>query len=433
MRTEIRVLAPFADYTERLTACRFRLTRENDTQLVDLKGCGVAREAHIVGAGIGGLAVAAILAKTDWKVVVHERASMLREVGAGIFLKENGLQVLEELGPLEDLIDKGTRLRKSNLKDANGRSLLARDISAERVYTVLRADLHQHLTTLAAKWGVEVQTSADIVDVQPDGRLSTADGHDYKADLIIGADGLNSITRRKMGLEVSCVMLPNGSSRMLVPQTDGDLKDESVEQWVGHKRVLAVPVGKSLVYLCASAKESDVRGVQLPFDVGYWGKLFPAYAEQFSRVDPSTVIHHRHGLVHVNAWSKGKVAILGDAVHGQPPNLGQGAGLSISNAGSLAHILEAERDVPRALAAWEAKERRLTEQVQNWSENWDHFVHKWPVGVERLRSVVIWGLANAPATRRHWGKLYRGLNQPVGVAAASPNKAGSSNRLTASN
>jgi 2-polyprenyl-6-methoxyphenol hydroxylase-like FAD-dependent oxidoreductase len=393
----------------------------------------MAREAHIIGAGIGGLTAAAILAKTGWKVVAHERANTLREVGAGIFLKENGLQVLEELGPLDDLIARGTRLRQSNLKDANGRKLLARDISAERVYTVLRADLHQHLTTLAAKWGVDVQTSADIVDVHPDGRLNMAGGQEYRADLVVGADGLNSIARRKMGLEVSCVALPNGSSRMLVPQVDGDLKDESVEQWVGHKRVLGVPVGRSLMYLCASAKESDSRGVRLPFDVGYWSKLFPAYADLFSRVDPSTVIHHRHGLVHVNGWSKGKVAILGDAVHGQPPNLGQGAGMSISNAGSLAHILESEPDVPRALAAWEAKERRLTEQVQNWSENWDHFVHKWPVGVERLRSVVIWGLANTPATRRHWGRLYRGLDQPASPATPSATNTNSSTRLTASN
>jgi len=111
----------------------------------------MAKEAHIIGAGIGGLAAAAILAKTGWKVVAHERANTLREVGAGIFLKENGLQVLEELGPLDDLIAKGTRLRQSNLKDANGRSLLARDISAERVYTVLRADLHQHLSRGADK------------------------------------------------------------------------------------------------------------------------------------------------------------------------------------------------------------------------------------------------------------------------------------------
>ena len=107
--------------------------------------------------------------------------------------------------------------------------------------------------------------------------------------------------------------------------------------------------------------------------------------------------------------------------------------MSISNAGSLAHILESETDVPRALAAWEAKERRLTEQVQNWSENWDHFVHKWPVGVERLRSVVIWGLANTPATRRHWGRLYRGLDQQASPAAPSATNTNSSARLTASN
>src|SRR3981189_3804892 len=98
----------------------------------------MAKDAHIIGAGIGGLAAAAILAKTGWKVVAHERANTLREVGAGIFLKENGLQVLEELGPLDDLLGKGTRLRQSNLKDASAAGGQGRAIKTDPAYTGLR-------------------------------------------------------------------------------------------------------------------------------------------------------------------------------------------------------------------------------------------------------------------------------------------------------
>ena len=57
-----------------------------------------ARKAHVVGGGLAGMAVAACLAPRNWDVTVHERSPELREIGAGIFLKENSLRVIEELG-----------------------------------------------------------------------------------------------------------------------------------------------------------------------------------------------------------------------------------------------------------------------------------------------------------------------------------------------
>ena len=365
------------------------------------------KEAHIIGGGIGGLAAAGALAQTGWRVVVHERSPELREVGAGIFLKENGIRVLERLGCMPEILAHGTRLAKSELQSADGRTLLLRDIAQERVYTVLRATLQRMLADAAKRQGVDVETASDVSDVSSDGRLSTG-GREYKVDLIVGADGLGSITRRRLGLEKSATILPNGSTRILVPHRAGDLTDRSVEQWRGHKRVMVVPAGSAHTYICASSKESDPRGVALPFDIEYWSQCFPDHAALFARVDPMKAIHHPHGLVHVTGWFRGKVAILGDAVHGQPPNLGQGAGLAISNAGSLAEYLAKAGDVELALKDWESHERLLTEQVQNWSENWDHFVHRWPLGAERLRSLAIWTIANTPITRRRWGRLYRG-------------------------
>jgi 2-polyprenyl-6-methoxyphenol hydroxylase-like FAD-dependent oxidoreductase len=149
------------------------------------------KEAHIIGGGIGGLAAAGALAQNGWKVVVHERSPELREVGAGIFLKENGIRVLERLGCMPEILAHGTRLAKSELQDANGQTLLLRDIANERVYTVLRATLQQMLADAAKKLGVDVETASEVSDVSSDGRLSKG-GREYKVDLIVGADGLGS-------------------------------------------------------------------------------------------------------------------------------------------------------------------------------------------------------------------------------------------------
>ncbi|NYT43883.1 FAD-dependent monooxygenase [Alcaligenaceae bacterium] len=379
----------------------------------------MVRKVHIVGGGIGGLAVAACLAQRDWDVTVHERSAELREVGAGIFLKENSVRVLEELGCLEAITKHGSRLKRSIIRDRNGAPILARNIGAERVFTVLREDLHRELAVCAQGHGAKVRLNSDVKKVTPEGHIVTADASE-RADLIIGADGVGSVVRMQARLQKRAVRMPNGSTRILVPRAPSDSSDGSVEYWRGHKRVMVVPVGDDITYFCASSREDDPRGVALPFDAVYWSECFPELADIFSRVTPDMGVHHAHGLVRVSGWQRGRIAILGDAVHGQPPNLGQGAGMAIYNGHALAEFLAETQDVESALRAWEAKYFRLTEQVQNWSISWDHFVHRWPLGMEGLRSSVIWSLARFPVTGRHWGKLYRGSHEPYVQADPPP-------------
>ncbi|MFP5496357.1 MAG: FAD-dependent oxidoreductase [Gammaproteobacteria bacterium] len=367
------------------------------------------KTVHVVGGGIGGLATAGCFAQRGWKVVVHERSNELREVGAGIFLKENSVRVLEELKCLDAITRVGTRLSTSEIRDRHGKSILSRNISAERVYTVLRADLHRLLAETAIGFGAQILVNSQIKEVTPSGCLTTTDGKVFNADLIIGADGLRSVVRRKAGLEKKAIRMPNGSSRILLPLLPSDPQTGSVEYWRGHKRVVVVPVGKEHLYFCASSREDDARGVAIPFDVAYWSEAFPELADLFARVTPDLGIHHTHGMARVSGWQNGRIAILGDAVHGQPPNLGQGAGMSISNGHALAVYADRATSIEAGLVEWERDYRRITDQVQDWSIGWDHFVHKWPLALEGMRSAVIWSLTHFPATRRHWGRLYRGL------------------------
>ncbi|MGA8471879.1 MAG: FAD-dependent oxidoreductase, partial [Pseudolabrys sp.] len=62
------------------------------------------RRAEIVGGGFAGLASACALAQRGWDVRLHERDSELRTTGAGIYVYENGLRVLEALGAYEDSV-----------------------------------------------------------------------------------------------------------------------------------------------------------------------------------------------------------------------------------------------------------------------------------------------------------------------------------------
>jgi 2-polyprenyl-6-methoxyphenol hydroxylase-like FAD-dependent oxidoreductase len=369
----------------------------------------IKRTAHVIGGGIGGLAVAACLAQRQWDVTVHERSSELREIGAGIMLKENSLRVLEELQCIDTMLGYCNRIKHTFINDRPGHELRRVAYGDERVYTILREDLHRELANVARRWGTTVLLNSRVKSVTPAGDVFTEDGQSYRADLIVGADGIGSLVRAQAGLERSAGRMRNGSTRILVPRKPTDTMDTSGEYWREHNRVLVAPVSQDIMYMCASSREDDTRGTALPFDAAYWSALFPELAHFFSRVDKG--VHHVHGRVKVTGWQRGHIAILGDAAHGQPPNLGQGAGMAIKNGQALAHALDREGDVQAALARWEREHMKLTLQVQNWSIGWDHVMHDWPLTLLPLRSALVLALNKLPATKRHWKSLYRGVSQ----------------------
>jgi 2-polyprenyl-6-methoxyphenol hydroxylase-like FAD-dependent oxidoreductase len=77
-----------------------------------------------------------------------------------------------------------------------------------------------------------------------------------------------------------------------------------------------------------------------------------------------------YSIVKLKSWSCGHVAVLGDAAHAQPPNLGQGAGMAMQNALALSYFLsqiDDRAEIPGALTRWEFSERPLVEHCQKWS------------------------------------------------------------------
>src|SRR5690348_10812960 len=102
----------------------------------------VRRHAEVVGAGLSGLAAAIALAQRGWQVHVHESAPDLRMFGAGIWLWENGLRVLEALGVLPETLAHTRRVTAWERRDERGRCLLRVEFSDDgRLYIPPRAHL----------------------------------------------------------------------------------------------------------------------------------------------------------------------------------------------------------------------------------------------------------------------------------------------------
>jgi 2-polyprenyl-6-methoxyphenol hydroxylase-like FAD-dependent oxidoreductase len=374
------------------------------------------RHAEIAGAGIAGLTAACVLARRGWSVRVHEQSPVLREIGAGIYLKENSLRVLRDIGVFGRISTVGVRLREGQIRDERDRILVRRALDKESCYTTLRGDLHRALADQAEASGVEIVTGSGVDRADPDGTLHLSSGKTLKADLVIGADGHRSRIRDSVGLTARVGALRDGATRLLIPRSDAEREGVSKENWSGDCRLGIVPCSARDVYVFLIAPEDNRAATAMPVDKHFWRRRFPRLVHVIDRIPDTGGRHDPHVFVQVRGWHVGRVAILGDAAHAQPPNLGQGAGMSMANAAALAVHLDNAADVPSALAAWESARRDVSEQVQLWSYRYGVLGHCWPSTLTDLRSGIIWAVGHVGFTARKWGWLWRGGLDPSQVS-----------------
>ncbi|MGY1813333.1 FAD-dependent oxidoreductase [Blastococcus sp. SYSU D00820] len=356
------------------------------------------RHAEIAGGGIAGLTAAAVLGKRGWSVRVHERADELREIGAGIFIWENALKSLEEIGALEELSKDWERVDSHQLRDHKHRLLQDNWLRQTRLYTVKRTHLHRSLAKAAVDAGAEIVTGSGVAAARPDGTLVLDSGKELRADLVVGADGVNSRVRDSLDLSLRKVNLRDGCGRYLVPRRPEDPVNTTIESWNGGRRLGIAPVGRDDVYLFLCAPEGDEATRQTPFDPGPWVQSYPHYRDLIDRIP-----EHPDGRwapfyeVVCRSWVDGRVALLGDAAHSMAPNLGQAACVSMTNAVALGQALDAVPDVPDALQAWERSERGIAEDTQRYAHLYGRIGTRWPRALEGFRSVLLRTVLRSPA------------------------------------
>lgn len=346
------------------------------------------RTCEIGGAGLAGLAMAAGLAQNGWKVVLHERSSELRMFGAGIWVWESGLKVLEMLGALEHSTRRSRVIREWRVADERGGVLARIPFNEdERLFLPLREDLYDALIARCRHHGVDIRTSSEAVAMRSDGTLVMANGEERKADLVIAADGANSKLRESVGATRIRDFGLEAGIRLLIDQRPEDPTDVVTEYWNGPYRLLYNPCSDTKNYIFLGAPLNDERASNLPIDRDYWAELFPAVASYARRFEVDGR-WDRIGAVRCSQWVQGRTAIIGDAAHGLPPNLGQQAMTAFVNAMAMVALLEENSDpddIPEVLTRWESQQRPLADHVQAWSYVYGMAVSHWPENLISLR------------------------------------------------
>jgi 2-polyprenyl-6-methoxyphenol hydroxylase-like FAD-dependent oxidoreductase len=318
---------------------------------------GGMRSAVVVGAGIGGLSAAIGLRRAGWQVRVLERAPEFAPVGAGITLWPNAVRALGALG-----VDAGARTAGGvgGIRNRGGVwysrldwSRLER-LAGGRPAALTRARLHR--TLLAALGPEHVRLGVDVDEVP-------------EAELVVAADGIDSALRTRLW-PATPPPAPIGLTtwRGLAPVPAGGLPPWS-NSWHRDQEFGIVPVADDQVYWFAAqpARVGDRAEVARVGDRAELVRRFGHWHDPIPELIASTpaILHLdvRHLPRVPRSFVHGRVVLLGDAAHAMAPNLGQGGGMAIEDAVTLAAALAATPDVDAALSGYDRARRPRTAAV----------------------------------------------------------------------
>jgi len=329
------------------------------------------RRAEIAGGGFAGLTAAIALRQNGWDVRLHEKSSELRAFGAGIYLWHNGLRVLEGLGALEDVLE-GSHTPPTYETWMQNKSISKETFRGLPWRVMTRSHLHDALVRRARELGVEMRVNSEAVAADPDGRLTLQTGEVLEADLVVGTDGVGSKVRDSIGFKQERWSATDGIIRLIVPRKKEELGegewDNTIDMWNFSprvQRILYSPCNDKELYLGLMAPAADPRGSRVPLDLDVWVEMFPflepclveAAKLQSARYD-------KYETTKLDSWTRGKVALVGDAAHAMCPALAQGASCSMVNAFSLAQDVATASSVEDALLQWEKRIRPITDRCQ---------------------------------------------------------------------
>jgi len=317
----------------------------------------------IVGGGIAGLTLAAGLRRLGWTPTIVEQASQFGAVGAGIVLNANAMAMLDRLGLADAVREAGRVLRVGEVTDARGRRLSRLNfdqLTAELGPTIAihRAALHEVLLSgchdLQLSSGTTVEHLADRGDAV---EVKLSNGTAAEFDWVVGADGLRSRTRGQVFGETEPVYSGYTCWRFVVDCPAG--LDRTQEMWGRGLRFGLVPLAEDRVYCytCANMPadtEDPEEGRVERFRARFkgFGGFAPAALEQITK--PEQLIHNDLADLPKHPWFNSRVLLIGDAGHATTPNMGQGAGMAIEDAGVLCEMLsggDSWADVIPAFAA----------------------------------------------------------------------------------
>ncbi|GAA0574249.1 FAD-dependent monooxygenase [Paractinoplanes ferrugineus] len=345
------------------------------------------RTVAVIGGGIAGPVTALALRKAGIEATVYESYPAPTDgVGGAIAVAPNGVAALDIVGV--DL-PRAWPIHRQVMSIGHKRVQLPALAGVGPLQMIHRRDLHQSLAS-----SVEINYGKRLVDAVP-GRGGVtavfADGDEIRADVLIGADGVHSTVRRLIdpaapGPRYTGMLAFEGRSPLEVPEEPGTMIFAFGKR--GYYLYGPTPGGGTTFGINLPHPPLTITSARAVPPAKWTETLLETYGEDSPGGDlirrlPAgelTVNGALHLMPPVPHWHRGRMVLVGDAVHAPSNSSGQGASLSIESAVELAQCLRDFTDVGEAFTHYEGLRRRRVEKVASRAARTNGVKAPGPVG-----------------------------------------------------
>lgn len=343
----------------------------------------------ICGGGIAGPALAYWLSKSGHNITIVERFPALRAIGAQVDLRGQGIEAIKRMGLLEQvkskLVDEiGVSFRDSQGKVqatimANTSGKGAQSLTSE--YEIMRGDVVRILYN-ATKENVNYIFGKSVQRFEQDDKQVTAffsDGTSDSYDVLVGADGQNSHTRRAIlppSAKDPLFKLGMHMAYWFIPRIESDIKIRDTHHATRSRMIMRrshTPTDTQIYFVLTENSEeaSAIHYAPMEEQKKFWIQRFEDVGWQTKRfIDgikkAEYFFSHEVLQVKLDKWYKGRVVLMGDAAHCASPFSGMGVSGSLVGAYVLAgEINKNADDLSMALTNYENTMKPYVREIQN--------------------------------------------------------------------
>ena len=295
----------------------------------------------IIGGGIGGLTMALTLKKTNKRFKLFEKSKEFKEIGAGIGIASNALEIFDKLNVGNELRRKGHLLKRTILATEKLKVLKTIPFPKE-VYCIHRSLIIDAISNKLDQESYELNKEVESIENKEKIKVRFKDETIEEFDTLIASDGINSTIRKsvfpEIGIRHADQVIWRGITKFDI---NADLKHTYYELFEGTLRFLFLPLNDTEIFWLAVQEKKNFNKNSSTSLKSYLLRIYrnfsPIVLNILTKTIESDIIQNELADIkpYYKSWFKNNTVFIGDSIHATTPNLAQGACQAIEDAYTL--------------------------------------------------------------------------------------------------